>query len=151
MPREGWIRCLAAAAVLMAACAAGGCGKSSDATPPTTTTATPSETTAANATMPATSDAAAPARRRVNVFISGHVQGVGFRAFTEDEARRLGLVGWVMNLPDGRVEAMVEGPSAKVDSLLERLRQGSRGSRVDAVEFSEQGAKWDFTSFEVRP
>ena len=62
-----------------------------------------------------------PAVRRVHCLVSGRVQGVGFRAWTVQQAKQIGqLTGWVMNLPDGRVSAMIEGPTAHVDELIKR-------------------------------
>lgn len=61
--------------------------------------------------------------QRRSVHFSGRVQGVGFRATTQQLARRLGLSGWVKNLTDGRVEAAVQGPAGDVDRLLRDLRE----------------------------
>jgi acylphosphatase len=66
------------------------------------------------------------------------VQGVFFRASCADEARRLRLGGWVRNVPDGRVEAVFEGPHPQVDAMVEWCRRGPRGARVDAVETEPQ-------------
>jgi len=85
--------------------------------------------------------------RRVHVFISGRVQGVGYRAWTEREARLLGLTGWVMNLADGRVEAVIEGPPAKVAALLEKLKAGPRAAKVENVEAKDQPAQGGFEGF----
>ncbi|MBI5367263.1 MAG: acylphosphatase, partial [Planctomycetes bacterium] len=52
---------------------------------------------------------------RAHVLVAGRVQGVCFRACTREEARRLGVAGWVRNLPDGRVEAVFEGPRDRVE------------------------------------
>src|SRR5688572_20913803 len=62
--------------------------------------------------------------------ISGRVQGVGFRWFTKDVADREGVNGWVRNLPDGRVEALVEGDVDAVTRVERALRMGPRGARV---------------------
>ena len=70
------------------------------------------------------------ARRLV---ISGRVQGVGFRWFTRDIAAREGVTGWVRNMPDGRVEAYVEGDAEAVDRVERAIRQGPPGARVEAV------------------
>jgi acylphosphatase len=75
---------------------------------------------------------------RVHVFVSGRVQGVGYRAFTQREARRLELAGWAMNLPDGRVEAVIEGPREKVEKLIETMKRGPRGARVEKLESAEE-------------
>jgi acylphosphatase len=66
--------------------------------------------------------------------IAGHVQGVGFRWFTQHTAVREGAAGWVRNLPDGRVEALVEGEPETVSRVERALRSGPRGARVDHVE-----------------
>jgi acylphosphatase len=67
---------------------------------------------------------------RVRLVVSGLVQGVGFRMATQQEARRLGLAGWVRNLPDGRVEAIAEGPDESVARLVAWCRHGPAGARV---------------------
>ena len=70
---------------------------------------------------------------RAHLLISGRVQGVGYRASAVGEARERGLAGWVRNLPDGRVEAEVEGPREKIESLIEWCRQGPPSSHVTDV------------------
>ena len=65
--------------------------------------------------------------------ISGRVQGVGFRWFTRETADREGVTGWVRNLPDGRVEALVEGEEEAVTRVERAIRSGPRGARVDDV------------------
>jgi acylphosphatase len=71
------------------------------------------------------------------VTIRGHVQGVGFRAWTEHEARRRALEGWVRNRRDGAVEAVFAGPPEKVADMIEACRHGPALARVDAVEAYE--------------
>ena len=66
-------------------------------------------------------------------YIGGRVQGVGFRLFARDVAMREGVGGWVRNLPDGRVEAFVEGDAEAVTRVERSLRTGPRGARVDSV------------------
>jgi acylphosphatase len=75
-----------------------------------------------------------------HVVVRGFVQGVGFRAFVEDEAAQRRLAGWVRNRRDGSVEAVFSGPAAQVDAMIAAVRQGPPGARVDAVEVSEAGA-----------
>ena len=70
----------------------------------------------------------------VHVRIAGRVQGVGFRWFVREEARRLGLSGRVTNLDDGRVEVAASGAQASLDRLLSALRVGPPGCRVDTVD-----------------
>ena len=69
--------------------------------------------------------------------ISGRVQGVGFRFFTEDVARREGVCGFVKNLADGRVEAVGEAEREALERFELRLHQGSSASRVDHVKTEE--------------
>ena len=70
-------------------------------------------------------------RRRVR--IRGHVQGVQFRVSVVGRARMLGVAGWVRNLPDGSVEASIEGTPRQVEQLLEFCRSGPPTARVDEV------------------
>ena len=74
------------------------------------------------------------ARRYV---ISGRVQGVGYRAFVEDEARQRGLEGWVRNRRDGSVEAVFAGPAADVEAAIEACRRGPFSARVSALDQRE--------------
>jgi acylphosphatase len=78
-------------------------------------------------------------RLRVRIAVTGIVQGVAFRHSTLVEARRLGLDGWVRNLPDGRVEAVAEGPRARLESLVAWCWRGPPAARVSqvAVEWGE--------------
>ena len=71
--------------------------------------------------------------------ISGRVQGVGYRYFAKAAAEREGVSGWVRNLPDGRVEALVEGDDEAVTRVERALRQGPGGARVDDVAVEDQG------------
>jgi acylphosphatase len=87
--------------------------------------------------------------RRVRVIVRGRVQGVAFRAWTADEARRAGVAGWVRNRPDGSVEAAFEGARSGVERLLAFVRRGPRAARVEGVEAFEEpvaGDRW----FEIR-
>ena len=68
--------------------------------------------------------------------VTGLVQGVSFRAWTEDAARELGLSGWVRNCSDGTVEGVAAGPPEAVDALIARLRTGPPAARVRRVETS---------------
>ncbi|GAA2452157.1 acylphosphatase [Agromyces soli] len=75
---------------------------------------------------------------RRHVLVSGHVQGVGYRYLARKHAERLGIAGWVRNLPDGRVEAEIEGEDAAVETMLRRLEAGPPGSRVTGLEVAER-------------
>lgn len=76
--------------------------------------------------------------RRVHIRIEGRVQGVGFRAAAQAEAERLGLSGFVRNLPDGSVEAEVEGLAVDVDAFLTWARTGPPLATVRRIEVTEQ-------------
>jgi len=82
--------------------------------------------------------------------ISGRVQGVGFRYFAEEVAAREGITGWVRNLPDGRVEAYVEGEAEAVTRVERALRQGPRGARVDAGDVETQEPSGKYLDFTIR-
>ena len=69
-----------------------------------------------------------------HVAVRGRVQGVGYRAFVEDEAYRRGLHGWVRNRRDGSVEAVFAGPRAAVESMVEACRGGPMSAVVSAVD-----------------
>ena len=83
------------------------------------------------------------------LIVTGHVQGVFFRAWTKEQADALGVTGWVRNCADGRVESRVEGEEKAVEELIERLRDGPRGARVDDLAAEPVDAE-AFTRFEVR-
>ena len=87
------------------------------------------------------------ARRYV---IAGRVQGVGFRFFAEAAALREGVHGWVRNLPDGRVEARVEGDADAVERVEAALRRGPSSSRVETITVEEQAPNGRATGFTIR-
>jgi Acylphosphatases len=74
---------------------------------------------------------------RKRVTVRGQVQGVGFRWSAQAEAERLGLAGYARNLPDGTVQAELEGSEAAVQRMLEWLHHGPRHARVEAVEVTD--------------
>ncbi|MBX5484425.1 MAG: acylphosphatase [Myxococcaceae bacterium] len=90
------------------------------------------------------------ANRRVHLRIKGRVQGVWFRQSTREEAERLGVFGWVRNLPDGDVEAVLEGPEQAVETLVRWCHTGPPGARVTGVERTDETPIGEFGSFEVR-
>jgi acylphosphatase len=84
--------------------------------------------------------------------ISGRVQGVGFRAFVQEQAMRLGLKGWVRNRRDGSVEALIVGESEAIDALTIALRRGPSGAlilRIDAIESTP--VEFIGEDFDIRP
>ena len=90
------------------------------------------------------------AKKRVHVYISGRVQGVWFRSYTQEEARRLGVKGWVRNLPDGRVEAVFEGDEDAVSAMVRWCHIGSPSARVTGVEVYEEPYTGEFSDFQIR-
>ena len=87
------------------------------------------------------------ARRYV---IAGRVQGVGFRWFAHDAARREGVHGWVCNLADGSVEVMAEGETTAVDRLEAAVRRGPSSAHVERVDIEEHAPAGRVTGFEIR-
>lgn len=87
---------------------------------------------------------------RVTAFVSGYVQGVGFRWFTRAKALELGLTGSARNLDDGRVQVVAEGPSAAVDTMVGWLRSGRTPGRVDEVVEQRTPPRFDGQGFQVR-
>ncbi len=85
--------------------------------------------------------------RRIRV--SGDVQGVFYRVWTQDQAKSLAVTGWVRNTSDGGVKAHVEGDEAAVEQLIERMRAGPPGAQVEAVEATESPVE-GLERFEVR-
>jgi acylphosphatase len=83
-------------------------------------------------------------------FVTGRVQGVGFRYFTRAEARREGLHGWVRNAADGGVEIAAEGDRDALDRFERAVRRGPPSARVEQVEVTDVGAGGRDTGFEVR-
>ncbi len=81
--------------------------------------------------------------------ISGHVQGVGFRWFAVDAAMREGATGWVRNLPDGRVEAFVEGDLDAVTRVERALRRGPSRARVEKVSVIDEGPSGAYAVFSI--
>ncbi|MDQ3939741.1 MAG: acylphosphatase [Actinomycetota bacterium] len=88
-------------------------------------------------------------RTRVHVFVSGDVQGVMFRQAIADKANEQGVTGWVRNLPDGRVEAVLEGPRDEVYRVVGLCRAGPKGARVANVQVDREPPKNE-KSFKIR-
>jgi len=89
-------------------------------------------------------------KTRVHIFVFGRAQGVCFRAMTQLKAKALGLVGWVKNLSDGRVEAIFEGKKENIEKMLKWLRRGPILARVDKLDFQFESYQGEFKDFEIR-
>ena len=87
---------------------------------------------------------------QLHMLIGGRVQGVFFRAATAEEARALGLKGWVRNLPDGRVEVLAEGDRKNLEMLYAWAHDGPRYARVSDVQARWSEYSGRFQDFEVR-
>ena len=84
--------------------------------------------------------------------INGRVQGVGFRAFVQEQAMRLDLKGWVRNRRDGSVEALIVGESAAIDALTAALRRGPPGARIQGIDAVEaMPVELIGEDFDIRP
>ena len=88
-------------------------------------------------------------RVRAHLRIYGRVQGVFFRSTMRDLARELGVTGWVRNLPDGSVEAIVEGEKGSVERIVEWAHQGPPLARVDRVQVRWEDYRGEFEGFRV--
>ncbi len=85
--------------------------------------------------------------QRAHIIVKGIVQGVYFRAFTKETADRLGISGWVRNLPNSSVEAVAEGEEQALKEFVSRLKKGPSKSCVDKVQIEYSGAKNEFIGF----
>ena len=89
-------------------------------------------------------------RERAHVYVSGQVQGVFFRDSAREKAGQLGLAGWVKNLPDGRVEALFEGPPEGVREMIQWCQGGPPHAAVENVDAESEAPDGDLEGFEVR-
>lgn len=87
---------------------------------------------------------------RVRLIVEGRVQGVFFRHTTHQQARRLGVSGWVMNRSDGAVEIVAEGASEAVDQLVQWAHHGPPGAHVSGVKIKDEPYTGEFNDFDVK-
>ena len=87
---------------------------------------------------------------RAHVFISGRVQGVSFRWYTQRQAQALGVTGWVSNLWNGQVEAVFEGDKSAVEKAVNWCYAGPPMAHVDEVKVTHEVATGEFRSFRVK-
>ena len=87
---------------------------------------------------------------RARVIVHGFVQGVWFRAGMKDEATRIGVGGWVMNLPDGTVQALFEGEKEKVEEIIGWCHRGPAGAQVAKVDIFWEPYKGEYRHFDIR-
>lgn len=86
----------------------------------------------------------------IHVYISGYVQGVGYRWFARQQAMTLGLTGYARNLADRRVEVVAQGPRIALERFVEALRRGPEGASVDDVQVRWVPAESAFDGFAIR-
>ncbi len=87
---------------------------------------------------------------RAHIFVSGRVQGVFFRAGTRKKAKEFGVSGFVRNLPDGKVETVLEGEEEKVKKLIEWQRKGPLFAKIKDIEVNWENYKSEFDDFEIK-
>lgn len=88
--------------------------------------------------------------QRAHIFVTGTVQGVWFRESAKQLATQLNLTGWVQNLPDGRVEAVVEGTDFAVKAMVAWCHRGPDRAVVRHVDARLEAASGEFSQFDVR-
>ena len=86
---------------------------------------------------------------RIHLFVTGRVQGVFFRQALKVTAKKNGVFGWVRNLKDGRVEAVLEGDDLSVSKVVEWAHAGPANARVEDVEIRNEDFAGEFSGFEV--
>lgn len=87
---------------------------------------------------------------RVHIWVTGRVQGVGFRVFVADSAETIGVKGWVRNVNWDTVETLAEGTREQIDLFIRTVKTGPRASRVDNCRVEEEIPGEKFTGFEIR-
>ncbi|MBN2244377.1 MAG: acylphosphatase [Candidatus Aminicenantes bacterium] len=86
---------------------------------------------------------------RAHIYVSGRVQGVCYRDFTQRWASSLQLTGWVKNLYDGRVEAVVEGEKEKIETLVNKLKEGPSLASVENADLTWEVFTGEYTDFRI--
>lgn len=87
---------------------------------------------------------------RIHLFVNGKVQGVGFRAYVQHTAKKLGLTGWVRNIGYSQVETVAEGNLEVLKGFAEAVKLGPRSARVDVMSLTWEDPIGDLERFEVR-
>ena len=87
--------------------------------------------------------------KRLEAVVSGRVQGVSFRYYTQRKAMEFGVVGWVRNESNGTVRLVAEGPEESLQPLLEFIKQGPPYAQVSKCEFSWEEARGEFERFRI--
>ncbi len=88
--------------------------------------------------------------KRIHLFISGYVQGVGFRWYVERSARRINICGFVKNLRDGRVEVVAEGDDNLMKQFLQELKEGSFKGHIEEIKKVEEEYQGEYSNFTIK-
>ncbi|MGC8976330.1 MAG: acylphosphatase [Candidatus Ratteibacteria bacterium] len=88
--------------------------------------------------------------KRYHIYISGRVQGVGFRWYAQRIAKNIDILGWVKNLPDGKVEIVAEGNEENLERFIEELKKGYLGGNIRNIEKIEEKYTGEFKNFQIR-
>ncbi len=88
--------------------------------------------------------------KQYEIKVTGRVQGVWFRKFTEDKAKMMGIKGWVKNTPDGNVLIMVQAEKTDLETFIDYLKIGPPMARVDKISSSELHVLSDFDNFSIK-
>ncbi|MEO9277703.1 MAG: acylphosphatase [Nitrososphaera sp.] len=88
--------------------------------------------------------------KRLHLFVSGKVQGVYFRQSLKETADKNNVLGWVRNLPDQRVEAVLEGEESNVDAVVDWSHFGPAGAVVEDLKIIDEPYSGEFSTFEIR-
>ena len=88
---------------------------------------------------------------QAHLFISGSVQGVGYRQFVKSRAKKLGLTGWTRNLPDGRVEAVVQGEKDSIEKLITECQKGPFLAAVEKIGRADERIGEKMIDFTILP
>jgi acylphosphatase len=87
---------------------------------------------------------------RAHVWVTGRVQGVGFRAYVQQAGAYYGLAGWVRNVADDQVETAAEGPRQQVEQFVDAVKRGPRSARVDTAQVDWEAPQGEREGFRVR-
>lgn len=85
--------------------------------------------------------------KQAHVYISGFVQGVGFRAYVRSKARKIGITGWVRNLSDDRVEVVMQGDREKIEQLIQLCKRGPFFANVSDIVIDWEEQTVEFSEF----
>ena len=89
-------------------------------------------------------------KEQYHLYLSGRVQGVSFRYYTKKKADGIGVVGWVRNLPDGRVEVVCSGEKEEISKFIKWCQTGPKSARVDSIDLYKEKIDNNYLDFKIR-